>query len=218
MASLVRSHLSGMSLDFDEQYYLDGHEFIIGCDEAGRGCLLGPVFAAAVILPKGFHSPLINDSKKLTAKQREEAYKVIVENAVAYAISSVSADEIDEVNILNASRMAMQQAISKINHPFDLILTDCMKMKGYDVPVIDLVHGDAQSQSIAAASILAKVSRDHLCLELDEKYPEYNIKKNKGYGTKDHLEALKKYGPVKHLHRFSYAPVKACFIEKISLF
>ena len=91
-------------------------------------------------------------------------------------------------------------------------------MKGYDVPVIDLVHGDAQSQSIAAASILAKVSRDHLCLELDEKYPEYNIKKNKGYGTKDHLEALKKYGPVKHLHRFSYAPVKACFIEKISLF
>ena len=218
MASLVRSHLSGMSLDFDEQYYLDGHEFIIGCDEAGRGCLLGPVFAAAVILPKGFHSPLINDSKKLTAKQREEAYKVIVENAVAYAISSVSADEIDEVNILNASRMAMQQAISKINHSFDLILTDCMKMKGYDVPVIDLVHGDAQSQSIAAASILAKVSRDHLCLELDEKYPEYNIKKNKGYGTKDHLEALKKYGPVKHLHRFSYAPVKACFIEKISLF
>ena len=218
MAFLVRSHLSGMNLDFDEQYYLDGHEFIIGCDEAGRGCLLGPVFAAAVILPKGFHSPLINDSKKLTAKQREEAYKVIVENAIAYAISSVSADEIDEVNILNASRMAMQQAISKINHSFDLILTDCMKMKGYDVPVIDLVHGDAQSQSIAAASILAKVSRDHLCLELDEKYPEYNIKKNKGYGTKDHLEALKKYGPVKHLHRFSYAPVKACFIEKISLF
>ena len=218
MAFLVRSHLSGMSLDFDEQYYLDGHEFIIGCDEAGRGCLLGPVFAAAVILPKGFHSPLINDSKKLTAKQREEAYKVIVENAVAYAISSVSADEIDEVNILNASRMAMQQAISKINHSFDLILTDCMKMKGYDVPVIDLVHGDAQSQSIAAASILAKVSRDHLCLELDEKYPEYNIKKNKGYGTKDHLEALKKYGPVKHLHRFSYAPVKACYIVKISLF
>lgn len=218
MASLAQSLLNGMSLEFDEQYYKDGYDFIVGCDEAGRGCLLGPVFAAAVILPKGFHSELINDSKKLTAKQREVAYKLIVENAIAYAVSSVSADEIDEVNILNASRLAMQQAISKLNHPFDLVLTDCMKMKGYDVPVIDLVHGDAQSQSIAAASILAKVSRDHLCEELDQKYPEYNIKKNKGYGTKDHLEALKKYGPVKHLHRYSYAPVKACFIEKVSLF
>ena len=114
--------------------------------------------------------------------------------------------------------MAMQQAIAKLNHDFDLILTDCMKMKGYDVPVVDLVHGDALSQTIAAASILAKVSRDRLCEELDKEYPQYNIKKNKGYGTKDHLEALKQYGPVKHLHRFSYAPVKACFIEKVSLF
>ena len=218
MDSLEISLLNGMSLDFDEQYIRDGYKLIVGCDEAGRGCLLGPVFAAAVILPIGFSSPLINDSKKLTEKQREEAYKVIVENAIAYGIASISPDEIDEVNILNASRMAMQKAIEAMNHKFDLILTDCMKMKGYDVPVIDLVHGDALSQTIAAASILAKVSRDHLCYELDEKYPMYNIKKNKGYGTKDHLEALKKYGPVKHLHRFSYAPVRACFIEKISLF
>ena len=207
-----------MSLDFDEQYYRDGYKLIVGCDEAGRGCLLGPVFAAAVILPPGFNSPLINDSKKLSAKQREEAYQIIVDNAVAYGIASIEPDVIDEVNILNASRMAMQQAIKEMKHDFDLILTDCMKMKGYDVPVIDLVHGDALSQSIAAASILAKVSRDRLCVELDKKYPMYNIKKNKGYGTKDHLEALKQYGPVKHLHRFSYAPVKACFIEKISLF
>ena len=207
-----------MSLDFDEQYYRDGYKLIVGCDEAGRGCLLGPVFAAAVILPPDFNSPLINDSKKLSEKQREEAYKIIVENAIAYGIASIDPEEIDEVNILNASRMAMQEAIEVMNHDFDLILTDCMKMKGYDVPVIDLVHGDAISQTIAAASILAKVSRDHLCYELDKKYPEYNIKKNKGYGTKDHLEALKKYGPVKGLHRFSYAPVKACFIEKISLF
>ena len=212
------SLLNGMSLDFDEQYYKDGYKLIVGCDEAGRGCLLGPVFAAAVILPSGFNSPLINDSKKLSEKQREEAYKIIIENAIAYGIASIDPDEIDEVNILNASRKAMQKAIEVMNHDFDLILTDCMKMKGYDVPVIDLVHGDALSQTIAAASILAKVSRDHLCYELDKKYPEYNIKKNKGYGTKDHLEALKKYGPVKHLHRFSYAPVKACFIEKISLF
>jgi ribonuclease HII len=179
---------------------------------------LGPVFAAAVILPIDYHSPLINDSKKLTAKQREKAFEEITKNAIAYAISSVDPDTIDEVNILNASRMAMKQAIAKLNHDFDIILTDCMKMKGYDVPVIDLIHGDALSQTIAAASILAKVSRDRWCEEIDEKYPVYNIKKNKGYGTKDHLEALKEYGPVKHLHRFSYAPVKACFIEKISLF
>ncbi len=207
-----------MSLDFDEQYIKEGYRLIVGCDEAGRGCLLGPVFAAAVVLPIDYHSPLINDSKKLTAKQREKAFDEITKNAIAYAISSVDPDTIDEVNILNASRMAMQQAIAKLNHDFDIILTDCMKMKGYDVPVIDLIHGDALSQTIAAASILAKVSRDRWCEEIDEKYPVYNIKKNKGYGTKDHLAALKEYGPVKHLHRFSYAPVKACFIEKISLF
>ena len=207
-----------MALDFDEQYYQQGYQYIVGTDEAGRGCLLGPVFAAAVILPKDFHSPLINDSKKLTPKKREEAFNIITKNAIAYAISFVEPDEIDEVNILNASRMAMQDAIAKLNHQFDLILTDCMKMKGYDVPVIDLIHGDALSQTIAAASILAKVSRDRLCLELDKKYPQYNIKKNKGYGTKDHLEALEKYGPVKHLHRFSYAPVKNSLIKKVSLF
>ena len=109
-------------------------------------------------------------------------------------------------------------AIEQIEHKIDLILTDYMKLPNQLCEVIDLAHGDALSQNIAAASILAKVSRDHHCLELDAKYPQYNIKKNKGYGTKDHLEALKKYGPVKHLHRFTYAPVKACFIEKVSLF
>ena len=207
-----------MSLDYEQQYYSDEIRFIAGCDEAGRGCLLGPVFAAAVILPQGLTSPLINDSKKLSAKKREEAYNFIINNAIAYGIASVDADEIDEVNIYNASRLAMQRAIDKLNHDFDLVLTDAMKMPNYPKPVVDIIHGDAQSLCIAAASILAKVSRDRLCLELDEKYPQYNIKKNKGYGTKDHLEALKEYGPVKHLHRFTYAPVRACFIEKVSLF
>ena len=207
-----------MALDLDEQYYAQGYKFIVGCDEAGRGCLLGPVFAAAVILPQGLDSPLINDSKKLTAKKREEAYDFIVNNAIAYAVASVDADEIDEVNIYNASRLAMQRAIDKLNHDFDLVITDAMKMPNYPKPVVDIIHGDAQSMCIAAASILAKVSRDRLCLELDKEYPQYNIKKNKGYGTKDHLEALEKYGPVKHLHRFTYAPVRACFIEKVKLF
>ena len=207
-----------MALELDEQYYAQGYKYIVGCDEAGRGCLLGPVFAAAVILPQGLNSPLINDSKKLTAKKREEAFEFIVNNAIAYGIAYVDADEIDEVNIYNASRMAMQRAIDKLNHDFDLVLTDAMKMPNYPKPVVDVIHGDALSESIAAASILAKVSRDRLCEELDAKYPQYNIKKNKGYGTKDHLEALKKYGPVKHLHRYTYAPVKACFVEKITLF
>ena len=207
-----------MALDLDKEYYAQGYRYIVGTDEAGRGCLLGPVFAAAVIWPKDLESPLINDSKKLTPKKREEAYDFIVKNAIAYAIAYVDADEIDEVNIYNASRLAMQRAIAMLNHGFDLVLTDAMKMPNYDKPVVSVIHGDALSMSIAAASILAKVSRDRLCDELDKQYPQYNIKKNKGYGTKDHLDALKKYGPVKHLHRFSYAPVKACFIEKVSLF
>ena len=201
-----------MALDLDKEYYAQGYRYIVGTDEAGRGCLLGPVFAAAVIWPKDLESPLINDSKKLTAKKREEAYDFIIKNAIAYGIAYVDADEIDEVNIYNASRIAMQKAIANMNHEFDLVITDAMKMPNYDKPVVDVIHGDALSMSIAAASILAKVSRDRLCDELDKKYPAYNIKKNKGYGTKDHLEALKKFGPVKHLHRFTYAPVKACFI------
>ena len=207
-----------MSLDLDKEYYAQGYEFIVGTDEAGRGCLLGPVFAAAVILPKDFVSPLINDSKQLTPKKREEAFEIITKNAIAYGIASVSPEEIDEINIYNASRLAMEKAISSLKHSYDLILTDAMKMTNEKVGVVPVIHGDALSQSIAAASILAKVSRDRFCEEIDAQYPMYNIKKNKGYGTKDHLEALKKYGPVKGLHRFSYAPVKACFIEKVSLF
>ena len=207
-----------MSLDFEQQFYSDKVRFIVGTDEAGRGCLLGPVFAGAVILPKDFKCDLINDSKKLSEKQREEAYKIIVDNAIAYGIGYCTVEEIDQMNILNASREAMKRAIKNMNHKYDLILTDCMKMSDMGADVIDLVHGDARAQCIAAASILAKVSRDHVCYELDSLYPYYNIRKNKGYGTKDHLEALEKYGPVKGLHRYSYAPVKKALIQKVSLF
>ena len=207
-----------MPLDYEQQFYGDSVQLIVGCDEAGRGCLLGPVYAGAVILPKDFSCDLINDSKKLTEKQREEAYKVIIENAVAWGVGFCTPEEIDEINILNASRLAMERAIENMNHDYDLIITDYVKMPKAKVEVIPLVHGDAQAQCVAAASIIAKVSRDHVCYELDKQYPQYNIRKNKGYGTKDHLEALKKYGPVKGLHRFSYAPIKALFIEKITLF
>ena len=207
-----------MALDYEQQFYSDDIKLIVGCDEAGRGCLLGSVFAGAVILPRDFQCDLINDSKKLNAKKREEAYQIIIDNAIAWGVGFCTADEIDEINIYNASRLAMQRAIENMHHQYDMILTDAMKMKGMKVPVVDIVHGDALSQCIAAASIIAKVSRDRECIELDKKYPQYGIAKHKGYGTKEHLEALRKYGPIKHLYRFTYAPVKACFIEKISLF
>ena len=207
-----------MALDFEKQFYGDKIKLIVGCDEAGRGCLLGPVYAGAVILPPDFSHELINDSKQLSEKKREEAYQIIVDNAIAWGVGFCTPEEIDEINILNASRLAMERAIENMHHDFDLIITDCMKMPKAKVEVIDLVHGDAKAQCVAAASIIAKVSRDRVCYELDKQFPQYNIRKNKGYGTKDHLEALKKFGPVKGLHRFTYGPIKELFIEKISLF
>ncbi len=207
-----------MALDFEKQFYSKTIKFIVGCDEAGRGCLLGPVYAGAVILPEDFSCDLINDSKQLSEKKREEAYQIIVDNAIAWGVGFCTPEEIDEINILNASRLAMERAIENMNHEFDLIITDYVKMSKAKVEVIPLVHGDAKAQCVAAASILAKVSRDRVCYELDKQFPQYNIRNNKGYGTKDHLEALKKYGPIKGLHRFSYGPIKSLFIEKISLF
>jgi len=207
-----------MPLDFEKTLYTQDIKLIVGCDEAGRGCLLGPVFAGAVILPESFYSPLINDSKQLSAKQREEAFELIIKSAIAFGVGSCSPEEIDEMNILNASRVAMERAIESMNHPFDLIITDYMKMPQALKPVISLVHGDSRSLCVAAASILAKVSRDRLCDELDKIYPQYHIAKNRGYGTSSHLEALNEFGPVKGLHRFSYSPVRDSLIKKVDLF
>ena len=208
-----------MALDFDIDFYQKGYRHIVGLDEAGRGCLLGPVVAAAVVLPSDFSHPLINDSKKLNEKQREEAYKVIIDNALAYAIGMVYPEEIDKINILEASRKAMTEALFKIDEDkYDIIITDYMKLPKAKKEVIDIPHGDARSLSVAAASIIAKVTRDHICVELEKKYPNYKISVHKGYGTKLHLDELKKYGAVKGLHRFSYKPIKELFIEKIKLF
>ena len=207
-----------MALDYEKDLYSKEIEFIVGCDEAGRGCLLGDVFAGAVILPKDFSCDLINDSKQLSEQKREEAYKIIVENAIAWGVGRCTAEEIDKINILNASRLAMKRAIKNMNHKFDMIITDAVKMDEYDVPKIALIHGDALSQCVAAASIIAKVSRDHYCYELDKIYPEYKIANHKGYGTKEHLKALEEFGPKKGLHRFTYAPVKKFLIQKVSLF
>ena len=205
-----------MSLDYEQQYYSDEIKYIVGCDEAGRGCLLGPVVAGAVILPRDFKCDLINDSKQLTEKQREEAYQIIKDNAIAWAVAEVSPQEIDEINILNASRKAMILAMEKLNHSYDMILTDAVKMRT-DKPFEAIIHGDAKALCIAAASIMAKVTRDHICYELDKKYPEYQIAKHKGYGTKAHMDVLRRLGPIKEIYRYSYAPIKKLFIEKIEL-
>ena len=208
-----------MALDFDLEYYQKGINNIVGLDEAGRGCLLGPVVAAAVVLPKDFSHPLINDSKQLNEKQREEAFKVIKENAIAYAIGMIEPEEIDKINILEASRKAMTIALKQIpTDKYDLIITDYMKLPEATKEVIAIPHGDARSLSVAAASIIAKVTRDHICNELEKKYPNFKISTHKGYGTKLHLEELEKYGPVKGLHRFSYRPIKEFLIEKVKLF
>ena len=206
-----------MSLDYEQQYYSKDIQYIVGCDEAGRGCLLGPVVAGAVILPKDFKCDLINDSKQLSEKQREEAYQIIKENAIAWAVAEISPQEIDRINILNASRQAMIEAMNKLNHRIDMILTDAVKIKT-DLPFEAIIKGDAKAMCIAAASIMAKVTRDHICYELDKKYPQYQIAKHKGYGTKLHMELLEKYGPNKDIYRMTYAPVKKFFIEKVSLF
>jgi len=197
-----------MTLDYEEKYYKQGIKFIVGVDEAGRGPLLGPVVAGAVILSPNFKSELINDSKKLSAKKRNEVYKLIVENALDYGVGIVSAKEIDEINIYQASRLAMTRAIEKLIHPYEMILSDAMPLPDLTCPVEAIIKGDAKASCIAAASIVAKVTRDKLMDKLDEKYPQYGIKNHKGYPTKEHLEALEKYGPIEKEHRFTYRPLK----------
>lgn len=207
-----------MSLDFEKQFYDDKIRFIAGCDEAGRGPLLGPVVAACCILPPNFECDLINDSKKLNKKQRENAYQIIKNNALGIGIGIVDPDEIDAINIYEASKKAMLIALSNVGHEFQLVLTDYMPLIGSGYQYIDMVKGDAKALCIAAASIVAKVYRDQMMEQLDRKYPQYQIKKHKGYGTKLHIELLKKYGPIPHVHRYSFKPVKKLVEEQIKLF
>ena len=206
-----------MALVLDKFYYRRGYKIIVGTDEAGRGCMLGPVVAGAVILPEDFSCDLINDSKQLNEKQREEAYKIIIDNAIAYGIGQCSPQEIDQMNILNASREAMMRAINQIEVKYDLILTDAMKLQ-INTPWEAIIHGDAKSQSIAAASILAKVTRDHICYELDKQYPGYGIAQHKGYLTSEHQQILEEKGIIKEIYRLTYKPIKKYLVEKVSLF
>ncbi len=181
--------------DFENEKYELGYTAVCGCDEAGRGPLCGSVVAAAVILPRDEMIEGLNDSKKLSEKKREKLFDIIKEKAIAYAIAEATPEEIDEINILNASMLAMRRAVEKLNPKADFALIDGNCSRGFEIPTETVVKGDAKSCSIAAASILAKVTRDRECIELDKAYPQYGIAKHKGYPTKDHMEAVRKYGP-----------------------
>lgn len=172
-----------------------GYVSICGVDEAGRGPLCGPVFAAACILPMGLVIDGLNDSKKLSAKRRSELSDIIKANAIAYCIAQASVSEIDELNILDADMLAMRRAVEGLSQRADFAIIDGNVSRGFEIPTMTLIKGDATSPSVAAASILAKVARDELCIEMDRQYPEYGIAKNKGYGTREHMDALRKYGP-----------------------
>lgn len=189
-------------MKYFEKKYAD-YEYICGIDEVGRGPLAGPVVTGAVILPKDCDILYLNDSKKLSEKKREELYDVIMEKAICVSFGYNSPERIDEINILNATLEAMGNSVRAMNPQPTILLNDAVKIPGIDIKQVPIIKGDAQSISIAAASIVAKVKRDRMMVEYDEIYPEYGFKSNKGYGSAEHIEALKKYGPTP-IHRRSF--------------
>lgn len=198
-----------MDWTIENSYFDKGYKIICGTDEAGRGPLCGPVVAGACILPVGLELPHLDDSKKLTEKRREELYALIREKAVAFAVASVSPAEIDEYDILNASQLAMRTALKKISPKPDLLLVDGNIAREFPLDTVTIVGGDGKSPSIAAASILAKVTRDRLMVRLDKKYPTLGLAKHKGYPTKGHYEALAAYmeehdGEIPDIYRMSF--------------
>lgn len=192
-------------LEFEKKLYENNIELIGGIDEVGRGPLIGPVVAACVILPKGFYVREINDSKKLSEKKREYLYDIISSNALSIGIGVISAKRIDEINIYEATKEAMKGAIDNCKIKPEYLLIDAMKLD-VDIPREAIIKGDTKSESIAAASIIAKVTRDRMLIELDIEYPMYGFKKHKGYGTKTHLKAIDEYGVLDD-HRRSFKPV-----------
>jgi len=204
-------------LDYEKKFYSNKIKLIAGCDEAGRGPIAGPVVAAAVVFPKDYQNEEINDSKKLTEKQRNKLTDIIKKDALSYAITFISAKDIDRINILEASRLAMEKSLHSLKVKYDLVISDAMKLYHEKCEVIPLIKGDAKVLAIAAASILAKTARDNYMYELDKKYPEYNFKKHKGYPTKEHLEILEKLGPIKDVYRYSFGPVKKLTYVQLKL-
>ena len=206
------------ALTYQEQFYSDNVNLIVGVDEAGRGPLAGPVVAAAVIFARTYINKEINDSKQLSEKKREKLFIEIQNNALAIGVGIIDAETIDKVNIYEATKLAMKTAIKNLNHNYDLILTDAMKLENQKAPVIDIIKGDAKALPIAAASIIAKVTRDHIMDELAKKYPNYGFDVHKGYGTKKHMDALKQFRPIKGVHRFSYKPVYRVSMGEMNIF
>ena len=189
--------------NFDKKYLSSMIKMIAGTDEAGRGPLAGPVVAAAVILPKDFYDERIDDSKKLSAALRQELFGVIKKNALCYAYTIISQNKIDQINILKASLLAMKRSVEKLKMQPDLILVDGNKSFSYDAEVIPIIKGDSKSLSIASASIIAKVVRDRIMIKLASEFPQYGWETNKGYPTKEHIEAVLKYGACK-IHRKTF--------------
>lgn len=193
-----------VGFEYEREARKQGFKSVCGIDEAGRGPLAGPVFAAAVILPDGIEIEGLNDSKKLSEKKREALFDIIIEKAISYSVAFADHREIDEINILNATFLAMKRAVEGLNVPADFALVDGNRQpKDFSVPCQTIIKGDGISASIAAASILAKVSRDRVMVKADEIYPEYMFAKHKGYGTALHCELLNKYGPCP-IHRLTF--------------
>lgn len=192
--------------EFEEKLFNEGYNLICGVDEVGRGCIAGEVCACAIIMKKDSHIEGITDSKKLTDKKRRELFDLILKDCISYNVSFVDNKIIDKINILEASRLAMEKAIEGLKTKPDYVLTDALDLP-IDIPYLKIIHGDLLSYTISCASIIAKVTRDNKMIELADKFPKYGWDKNKGYPTKTHKEALKKYGITKY-HRKSYQPVK----------
>ena len=192
---------------YERELWNQGLEYIAGVDEVGRGPLIGPVVTACVILPKNFILEGLNDSKQLSEKRREEFYQYIMDNAISVSIGMKDEKVIDDINIYEATKLAMYEAIENSPVLPEHVLIDAMKLEKLEIPNTSIIKGDAKSISIAAASVIAKVTRDHMMIELDKQHPEYGFAAHKGYGTKKHLEALEKYGVLKE-HRKTFAPVK----------
>ena len=192
-------------LEYETELYNKGITLIAGIDEVGRGPLCGPVVACACIMPVNYQLEGLNDSKKISEKKREKLYDILVKDAIAYGIGEVSPKRIDEINILEASKEAMRIAVNNLNIKPEHLLIDAVSINT-SIPETPIIKGDAKSMNIAAASIIAKVTRDRMMIELDKKYPEYGYKKHKGYPTKAHIDAVKKYG-VKDFYRFTFSPI-----------
>lgn len=199
-------------LEYEKELYKKGITLIAGVDEVGRGPLCGPVVAAACILPINYELEGLNDSKKVSEKKREKLYDILINDAICYGIGIISPERIDEINILEASKEAMKEAINNLKQKPEHVLIDAVKLD-IDIDSTPIIKGDAKSASIAAASIIAKVTRDNMMIELDKEYPEYGYKSHKGYPTKKHIEAVKQYG-VLDFYRKTFAPISDIIKEE----